>query len=55
MLAGHMGRGQRRVTVRIIVAGLLARAVWHRLRGNAEAVRSYRAWIRGYLSQPTRP
>lgn len=48
MIRDHLGPVRARLTIGIMAAGVGARAILHRLRGDAHAVAVQRAWYRGY-------
>jgi hypothetical protein len=50
MVQEHLGPARARVTLGLMAAGVGARAVVHRLRGNHAAAATQRAWMRGYLA-----
>jgi N-acetylglucosaminyl-diphospho-decaprenol L-rhamnosyltransferase len=49
MLRANLGRRRAALTIGVMAAGVSARSVVHRLRGNAVAAEEQRAWARGYL------
>jgi GT2 family glycosyltransferase len=49
MIREHLSPVRGRVTVALMAAGMGARAVLHRLRGDREAARVQASWFRGYL------
>jgi len=51
MLRKHVGARRARLTIALMAAGVGARAAVHRLRGDAAAARTQRAWMRGYLGR----
>lgn len=50
MLRAQVGPGRARLTLGLMAAGVGARAVFHRIRGDDAAARTQRAWMRGYLA-----
>jgi hypothetical protein len=50
MLREQVGPRRARLTLGLMAAGVGARAVVHRIRGNDAAARTQRAWMRGYLA-----
>lgn len=51
MIRDHLGPVRARITIAVMAAGVGARAVFHRLRGDAHAAAVQRAWYRGYLGR----
>ena len=49
MVREHVGPRCARLTIALMAAGVGARAVFHRMRGDKAAARTQRAWMRGYL------
>jgi N-acetylglucosaminyl-diphospho-decaprenol L-rhamnosyltransferase len=54
MLREHLGPARSRLTILIMAAGVGARALHHRLRGDRAAAEIQLGWMRGYLSRPER-
>ncbi|MDX6674536.1 MAG: hypothetical protein QOH11_1954 [Solirubrobacteraceae bacterium] len=50
MLREQVGPARARLTLGLMAAGVGARAVLHRIRGDDAAARTQRAWMRGYLA-----
>lgn len=54
MLREHLSPLRAAVTIAVMAAGVGSRAAFHRLRGDHSAAEAQRAWMRGYLTRPTR-
>jgi GT2 family glycosyltransferase len=52
MVRGHLGPLRARLTIALMAAGVGARALAHRLRGDRRAAAVQAAWLRGYLRRP---
>jgi N-acetylglucosaminyl-diphospho-decaprenol L-rhamnosyltransferase len=48
----HLGPIRARLTIALMAAGVGARALIHRLRGDGHAAETQAAWFRGYLGRP---
>jgi GT2 family glycosyltransferase len=51
LIREHLGPWRGRLTVALMAVGVGARAIVHRIRGNRDAARTQRAWLRGYLDR----
>ena len=49
LIREHVGRWRGGLTIALMATGVGARAIFHRIRGNRDAARTQRAWLRGYL------
>lgn len=51
LIREHVGRWRGGLTIALMATGVGARAIFHRIRGNRDAARTQRAWLRGYLDR----
>jgi hypothetical protein len=51
LIREHVGRWRGGLTIALMATGVGARAIFHRVRGNRDAARTQRAWLRGYLDR----
>ena len=51
MIRGYLGPMRARLTITLMAAGVGARAVYHRLRGDRLAAEVQASWFRGYVRQ----